>query len=146
MTDADAPEASAVNPGLDAARLAVEGVLHTVTRRYAPNALLLAGFSQGAMLSLDVALAASPAVQRVAVLSGALLLDAAARLEAQTGPRPAVFISHGRDDQRLPFTGGERMKAALESHGFAVTWRPFEGGHRIPEAIVADLSRFLFGS
>lgn len=144
VTDPGDSAASGPNVALDAARGAVQGVLRTALQRHAPDALMIAGFSQGAMLSLDVALAASPAVKRVGVLSGALLVDAAQRLETVTAARPAVFISHGREDQRLPFTGGERMKAALEARGFAVTWRPFEGGHQIPEAIVNDLRPFLF--
>jgi len=114
--------------------------------RSAPDQLLLAGFSQGAMLALDVALTASPAPSRVALLSGALLVEAAARFEAPRETRPALFISHGRQDRRLPFSGAEGMKAALEAHGFPVTWRPFEGGHEIPEPIVAELQSFLFGA
>ena len=146
VTDSADAAASLPNAALEAARGAVQSVLRTVSERYAPDSLSIAGFSQGAMLSLDVALVGAPAVKRVAVLSGALLVDAAARLEAQLAARPAVFISHGRDDKRLPFEGGERMKAALEAHGFPVTWRPFEGGHQIPRAIVSELSLFLFGA
>ena len=131
---------------LAAARVAVQGVLATAAQRYAPDQLLLAGFSQGAMLALDVALTASPAPSRVALLSGALLVEAAARFEAPRETRPALFISHGRQDRRLPFSGAEGMKAALEAHGFPVTWRPFEGGHEIPEPIVAELQSFLFGA
>lgn len=146
VTDSADAAASTPNAALDAARGAVQGVLRTVQARYAPAALSIAGFSQGAMLSLDVALTGAPPVKRVGVLSGALLVDAAARLETQPAAPPAVFISHGRDDKRLPFAGGERMRAALEARGFPVTWRPFEGGHQIPRDIVRELGLFLFGA
>ncbi len=131
---------------LEVARSAVQGVLRTARERYAPRGHFLAGFSQGAMLSIDLALAGSEPLDRVAVLSGALLVDSAAHLQAQRNVRPAVFISHGRQDQRLPFAGGERMKTELEAHGYAVTWRPFDGGHTISKSTTTELSKFLFES
>jgi phospholipase/carboxylesterase len=144
VTDAATPTLGS-NAELEAARTAVQAVLRRAVQRYAPEQLFIAGFSQGAMLSLDVALAGAPPVQRVAVLSGALLTDAAARLDTPSGPRPAVFISHGQEDTRLPFAGAERMKTALEQRGLSVTWQPFRGGHEIPASVQATLQDFLFG-
>jgi len=135
----------ASNPQLAAARLAVQAVLARTVQLYAPEQLFIAGFSQGAMLSLDVALAGAPPIQRVAVLSGALLTDALRLLDAPREQRPAIFIAHGREDTRLPFSGAERMKSELERRGFSVTFQPFSGGHEIPEAVVAQLQSFLFG-
>lgn len=145
VTDESSAPAPAPNAELDAARGAVQAVLRRTLELFAPEQIALIGFSQGAMLALDVALAGAPAVQRVAVLSGALLADAAARSSALTVPPPAVFISHGREDTRLPFSGAERMKAELEQRGMNVTWRPFSGGHQIPDAVVSELRAFLFG-
>jgi phospholipase/carboxylesterase len=148
VTDEPGPAQLTTMPNfqLEVARSAVQGVLRTIRERYAPSALFLAGFSQGAMLSVDLALAGNEPLDRVAVLSGALLVDAAAHLTDPRSAHPALFISHGRQDQRLPFAGAERMKAELEAHGFAVTWRPFDGGHQIPPLIERELSAFLFGS
>jgi phospholipase/carboxylesterase len=145
VTDQPSSQAAAANPQLEAARRGIQALLARTLERFAPEQLLLAGFSQGAMLSLDVALAASPPVQRVAVLSGALLTDAAALLDAPRATRPAVFISHGREDARLPYSGAERMKSELERRGFSVTFEPFSGGHEIPNPVVTKLQSFLFG-
>ncbi len=139
------PAQPAPSPELEAARSAVQAVLRKTKEQYAPEQLFLIGFSQGAMLALDVALAGAPSVQRVAVLSGALLADAAWQTAALHALRPAVFISHGREDTRLPFSGAERMKSELEQRGLDVTWLPFSGGHEIPEAVVTELRTFLFG-
>jgi phospholipase/carboxylesterase len=122
----------------------VQGVLRTVKERYAPDTLAVAGFSQGAMLALDVALAAAPAVDRVAMLSGALLADSISALRAYAPPRPPVLVSHGRADPVLPFAGGERVTEILTRHGFDVAWHPFDGGHEIPRAVVDHLRAFLF--
>lgn len=142
--DDETPPGYQPNPDVSAARVAVQTLLRGIKRRYAPDALLLGGFSQGAMLSLDVALAADPAVDRVAVLSGVLLADSLLSLRAQRSPRPLVFVSHGRRDPVLPFAGGERAKDLLTRNGFAVTWRPFEGGHEITPDVVAALAAFFF--
>lgn len=127
-----------------AARAAVQAVLRTIKERHAPDRLVLGGFSQGAMLSLDVAGHATPAVDQVVALSGVLLAESLAALQAlgQKKP-PAVFISHGRQDPVLAFRGGERAKELLEKNGFPVTWRPFDGGHEIPAAIVKELRSFI---
>ena len=145
VTDEAGALPPAPSPQLAAARLAVQAVLARTVQLYAPEQLFIAGFSQGAMLSLDVALAGAPPIQRVAVLSGALLTDALSLLDAPREPRPAIFISHGREDTRLAFSGAERMKSELERRGFSVTFQPFSGGHEIPDAVVTQLQSFLFG-
>ncbi|MEO8181754.1 MAG: hypothetical protein ABI895_23220 [Deltaproteobacteria bacterium] len=131
------------NRQVTAARQLVQSLLRDAQQRYAPDAIALAGFSQGAMLALDVALAAEPPVERVAVLSGVLLADSlpALRLERST-PR-AVFVSHGRQDPVLPFAGGASIETVLTPYGHHVTFFPFDGGHQIPAAVVAQLRAFL---
>lgn len=143
--DDDAALGQQPNPQVLAARGAVQAVLRTIAHRYAPDVIALAGFSQGAMLSLDVALAAAPAVQRVAALSGLLLADALPNLRATPAPHPPVFLAHGRHDEVVPFAGGERARMLLEKYAYTVTWRPFAGGHEIPGEVVRALAGFLFG-
>jgi phospholipase/carboxylesterase len=142
--DGEMPEGYQPRRQVSAVRRAVQTLLRTIRSRYAPDVLVLGGFSQGAMLSLDVALAADPAVDRVAVLSGSLLADSLEGLHATRTSRPPIFMSHGRRDAMLSFQGSERAKLTLEQHGFAVTWHPFEGAHEIPRAVVEHLKDFLF--
>jgi phospholipase/carboxylesterase len=139
------PPRSEPHPALGGARSAVQAVLRAITERHAPEALMLAGFSQGAMLALDVALAAAPPVDRVAALSGVLMADSIPALLSPRSSRPPVLLSHGRQDGVVPFAGGELVRTLLERHGFTVTWRPFAGGHEIPPAILEELRGFLFG-
>jgi len=128
------------------ARAAVRTLLGSIRSRYAPDALIIGGFSQGAMLSLDVALAEGAAVDRVAALSGVLLADSLASLHTARSSRPPVFLAHGRHDTVVPFAGAERANEILTQHGFAVTWRPFDGGHEIPPSVVKDLRSFFASS
>lgn len=131
---------------LESARAAVLGVLGTIRERYAPAALLVAGFSQGAMLALDVALQPTSAVQRVAVLSGALPVPTSLELAKPRARRPLVFVSHGRQDRVLRFAGAQHAASRLKSAGYTVTFQPFDGGHEISPEVVSALREFLFVS
>ena len=131
-------------PAVVAARAAVQALLTTVVDRYAPATVALVGFSQGAMLSIDVALAGAPRVDRVVAMSGVLLMDSVPALTVPRSTKPRFLLSHGRQDPVVPFATGSQAKDLLEKHGFPVTWRAFDGGHDIPEAVLADADRFLF--
>jgi phospholipase/carboxylesterase len=125
-------------------RHALQQLLRDLRQRYAPERVALAGVSQGAMLSLDVALAADPPVDRVLALSGVMLVDSLAALKAAHGARPKFWLSHGRSDQVLPFGAGEAASELLRKHGYDCTFLPFEGGHTIPRQALPELTRFLF--
>ena len=131
-------------PEVLAARTAVQGLIATVVDRYAPSTVALVGFSQGAMLSIDVALAAAPRVDLVVAMSAVLLVDSVPALTAPHPTRPRFLLSHGRHDPILPFEGGSKARDLLQQHGFPVTWRPFDGGHEIPPPVLAEVDRFLF--
>ena len=131
------------NAAVLAARAAVQGLIATVVERYAPASLALVGFSQGAMLSIDVALAGTPGVERVVAMSGVLLADSVPGLSAPRASRPRFLLSHGRQDPVVPFASGARAQELLEKHGFAVAWRPFNGMHEIPPAVLAEVRQFL---
>jgi phospholipase/carboxylesterase len=134
---ADVPE------GLTAARASVQSLLRDVRARYKPEVLIVAGYSQGGMLAMDVALAADPPVDRVASLSGTLIAEKVWRAQMDRGIRPTVLMSHGRRDPVLPFSMSERLKSLLQEKGFAVTWLPFEGGHEIPAEVLEGLRAFV---
>jgi len=134
-----------VPDGLAEARGKVLALVAEACRRYQPKTLALVGFSQGAMLALDVALFAEPPVDAVVVLAGTLLAERVWRermLLAQTN-RPRVFIAHGREDPILPITMSLRLRDLLTDHGFLVRWKSFEGGHLVPQAVLDELGMFL---
>jgi phospholipase/carboxylesterase len=134
-------------PAVLQARAAVQALVATVVERHAPATVALVGFSQGAMLSIDVALAGTPGVERVVAMSGVLLVDSVPALTAARAANlkpPRFLLSHGRQDPVVPFPSGARAKELLEKHGFPVTWRPFDGVHEIPAPLLEDVDRFLF--
>ena len=142
--DDEAPAEYGPHGLVTAARVAVQGLLTAVRVRCAPDTVAIAGFSQGAMLALDVGLRAESGVDRVAALSGVLLADSLPALRTPAPVRPRVLLAHGYHDEDVPFAGGERARSILERHGHAVEWRPFDGGHSIPPVVVSALGDFLF--
>jgi phospholipase/carboxylesterase len=135
--------------GLDGARAAVSALIADVDRqlRPPPGKTVLGGFSQGAMVSLDLALRSTHPFAGLLLLSGTHLAanEWAAAFEARRGL--PVFMSHGEQDEMLPFGVSQRLGETLSSHGFDVTWVPFRGGHGIPPVALdrggAFLSRVL---
>jgi phospholipase/carboxylesterase len=144
-SDEQLPAGFKPNAQLAKVRHAVQRLLTDIESRYAPDRLVLAGFSQGAMLSLDVALRAEPPVDRVGVLSGVMLVDSLSALRVPHPSKPSIFASHGRQDPVLPFAGAEHACQMLERHGYPVEFHPFDGGHQIPSEVTSALATFIHG-
>jgi phospholipase/carboxylesterase len=108
-----------------------------------PERMILGGFSQGAMVTMDVVLRTGLPFAGAALLSGALISEAewVQLMGARRGMK--VFQSHGQMDPLLPFAGAQRLKSMLVAAGMTVEWVPFAGGHEIPRAALAGLGAFI---
>jgi phospholipase/carboxylesterase len=132
-------------PGLAPAREALEGVLAALERDHGVDRsrLVIGGFSQGAMLATEVALAAEVPFAGLAILSGTLIsADRWAAAASARGASIHALVSHGRRDPLLPFEDAERLRALLEQGGATVTWVPHGGQHEIPAVVVERLTAF----
>lgn len=109
-----------------------------------PQRVYLAGFSQGGMMALEVALSEPDRVAGVVAMSARLL----ASPEAKRAPSAALaglpaLVVHGRQDAMVPFASGLQAKEALEQAGLSVTWQAFPMGHEISRASLALVSGWL---
>lgn len=121
-------------PGLaDARQAIVEGVEEMMAAlRCDERQLALGGFSQGAMLAMDVALrglARPPAV--LFQYSGTLLCESAWTALAARLADTETILSHGSMDPILPFEGAEALYGLLKVSGVPVQFFPFEGPHTL---------------
>ena len=134
-----------VPEGLPAARTQVLRLLDQLEARFgAPGArLVLGGFSQGAMLALDVALHRARPPAGLVLMSGTLINAAEWRPLLPSLRGVPVLLSHGRGDPLLPYSAAETLRDLLGSAGAAVDWHPFVGGHEIPRAVLAAGGTFL---
>jgi phospholipase/carboxylesterase len=131
--------------GLELARARVDALLVEVVRTLQPppGKVVLGGFSQGAMVALDVALHSSHALAGVVLMSGTHIAanEWATRFENRRG-LPA-FMSHGQSDEILSFAITEGLRDTLTSHGLPVDWVAFRGGHGIPPSVMDGVGTFL---
>jgi len=105
--------------------------------------IVLGGFSQGAMVSAEIAFQTDQELAGL-VLLGGTTVNEAAWVERFAGRRRLpIFIAHGRKDAVLPFAIAERFAGKLKAAGLNVTWFPFDGGHEIPAIVVRELNAFL---
>jgi phospholipase/carboxylesterase len=131
--------------GMPAARQAVHAlVTQLMNETGLPyTKLVLGGFSQGSMITTDVALRLEEAPAGLAVLSGTLLIEDVWRARAAARAGLPVFQSHGRRDEVLPYQAATWLEQLLREAGLAVEFTPFDGGHEIPLPVLRGLAAFL---
>jgi phospholipase/carboxylesterase len=131
--------------GLPAARATVSRLLDQLEARYevTPDRLVLGGFSQGAMLALDVALHRPKPPSALLLMSGTLLAESEWSPRLPTLAGVPIVLSHGRNDGLLPFSIAELLRDRLREAGAVVDWHPFVGGHEIPAVVLAAATQLL---
>ena len=107
-----------------------------------PAAVALVGFSQGAMMALEVAPRRGVAMAAVVAISGRLLEPE--RLQAETLVRPPVLVMHGDQDAVVEFAEMGLAADALVAAGFDVYGHVMQGtGHGIAQDGLATALAFL---
>ena len=131
--------------GLAPARDQVSRLVDELAVRFgaAADRVVLGGFSQGAMLALDVALHRAAPPAGLLLMSGTLLAESLWRPRMPQLRGVPVLVAHGRSDTLLPFYAAELLRDQLTEAGAEVAWQPFSGGHEIPGAVLAAADRVL---
>jgi phospholipase/carboxylesterase len=132
-------------PGLAESAARVGALLDELATRLGGRReeVVLGGFSQGGMVSAELAFRSRTPLRALVLLSPTVVDEASWRegLPARRGLR--VFVAHGRQDDVLSFAISARWAEAMRTAGLEVTWLPFDGGHEIPPAVVTGLNAFL---
>jgi phospholipase/carboxylesterase len=131
--------------GLAAARTQVSRLVDQVKARFvvADDRIVLGGFSQGAMLALDVALHRDQPPGGIVMMSGTLVAESAWAPRFASLAGTPIFQSHGKHDMLLPFSVAETLRDKLRAAGATVDWHPFAGAHEIPPLVLHELGAFL---
>ena len=132
--------------GIDSAAASLKAAI--VAARAAAGGLpmdrvALGGFSQGAMLTTDVALQGDEAPAGLIVLSGTFLSRPDWERAAPTRAGLPVLQSHGRQDPILPFTAAERLRDLFVAANMTVDFHAFNGPHTIPYEAVQAMADFV---
>ncbi len=127
---------------LHACRAMIQKIAEHVMTEYELSAerMVVGGFSQGAMLSTDVALHAPEEFGGLVVWSGSLINETDWTAAIKSRKKMRVVQSHGRLDPILPFAGGELLRDLFQDNSLQVEFIEFNGPHTISmDALIAAL-------
>ena len=106
--------------------------------------VMLAGFSQGGAIALQLALRYPQRLAGLIALSTYLLhadrVEAEARAENAGLP---VFMAHGTMDPVVPFSMGEFAANRLRALGYMVEWRSYPQGHTVSAEEIGHIGSWL---
>ena len=109
-----------------------------------PKAVYLVGFSQGAMLSLAVALTYPGSAAGVVAMSGRVLPQAFEQIadkDALIGL--PIFVAHGSRDMLISIDQGRDARARLSELPVELTYREYDMGHEISYDSLKDITEWL---
>ncbi|MEO8215602.1 MAG: hypothetical protein ABI718_00820, partial [Acidobacteriota bacterium] len=114
---------------LRASRTLLLKFVSEIRSRYAvpENKLILAGFSQGGLMSLDAGFRLDPPAAGIVVMSGGL--NEAELPDFQGRESQRVLIVHGSSDDMIPVLYARKTRRILESSGIEPEYHEFSMGH-----------------
>ena len=106
--------------------------------------IILAGFSQGAVIALTTALTFPKKLGGVLALSGYLPQPEKVIQEANVSNQMTpIFQAHGKQDALVPYLLGERLYHILKEHHYPVSWHSYEMAHSVCVEEIHDISQWL---
>lgn len=99
---------------------------------------ILAGFSQGGAMTLDVGLTLPLA--GLVCLSGYLQTKPELRVGQSF---PPVLIAHGRQDGMVPLSAAQNARDSLKALGVTVKYQEFDMGHIVIPAVLTLMRSFI---
>lgn len=100
--------------------------------------VILSGFSQGGMMSLDAGFRTAQKLAGIAVMSGALYEDDLPPFK----PMPVLMV-HGTQDDMIPVLAARRARRVLEQHGIEPEYHEFPIGHYVTPESLAVVAGFI---
>ena len=141
------PQGVIVNPEeVESSRRTIHTFIGEIVEAYEcdPGAVYLMGFSQGAMMSLAVALTYPGSAAGVVAMSGRMLpqtLSQIADKDALIGL--PIFVAHGMRDTLLPINQGRDARVKLSELPVELTYREYDMGNEISYDSLQDITKWL---
>ena len=113
-------------------------------RGVASERIVVAGFSQGGAMALQVGLRHAERLAGVVALSSYLVLEDSLEKEAAAANRlTPILMGHGTEDPIIPLRLAEASRAALEARGYRVQWHTWPMPHSVCAEEVQVIAEFL---
>lgn len=105
---------------------------------------LIAGFSQGGIMSASLALTAPKCVRGFAILSGRILPEIEPLIaRAEDLQHLSALVIHGKNDDRLPYFWAEKSTELLQAHGIPSHLLNYGIGHEITHEVATDFASWV---
>jgi phospholipase/carboxylesterase len=125
-------------------RLIEELIAKEMKRGLSAEKIVMAGFSQGGAIALQIALRYPERLASVLALSTYLPL--AGSLKSESSPANQgipIFMAHGTYDDIIPLRRAEVSRERLEAAGYPVEWHEYLMPHSVCAEEIADIAAFL---
>lgn len=107
--------------------------------------IFLFGFSQGCLMSIDLALRYRNVLGGIVALSGyVFFMDEYPEAFSTSASKQRIFASHGYQDDVLPFQATHESIEKLKALGVHIDWNAYNKAHTIdPDSELSDIREFL---
>jgi phospholipase/carboxylesterase len=144
ITGRDSKDREDIDGIHQSARVISELIEQEASRGVAYEKIVLAGFSQGCAISLQVGLRFPHALAGIMALSGYLPLAESLPLErSEANSKTPIFMAHGVWDAVITPERAEASADTLEKLGYQLDWNTYPMEHSLHPDELADISRFL---
>jgi phospholipase/carboxylesterase len=108
------------------------------------NQTILAGFSQGCLMTLETGLRYPHRLAGLIGLSGYVLDPNTLLREASPVAREQrILVTHGRQDPLIPFADVKKQMEVLRGGGIKIEWHEFDMPHTIIEPEIEVMRQFI---
>lgn len=123
----------------------LEAFIHYATQQYPvdPDRRYLLGFSQGAILSMTLALTMGEQLKGIVALNGYIPDFVKMEYKLRSLKNVSVFASHGEYDSVFPVRIGHETAAYLEEQTERLTFRLYPSDHGVTEENQRDFLQWL---
>lgn len=114
------------------------------TRGISTDKIILAGFSQGCAMSLQVGLRHPEKLAGIMGLSGYVpLADKVPNERHTANQNTSIFLVHGTQDPVIPVQRAEQSRDLLKSLGYPIEWHDYWMQHSVSAQEVVDIGNWL---
>ena len=123
-----------------------ELIEHEISRGIPASKIILAGFSQGGAMALQVGLRFPQKLAGIMALSAYLVYPETLQDEcSEANALTPVFLGHGNQDPMVPFFLGEAVRTSLEAGKWPVEWHSYPIPHSVSQQEIVDIGRWMQG-
>jgi phospholipase/carboxylesterase len=131
--------------GIRESQLAIERLIARERERgIDPARVVLAGFSQGGAIALQVGLRHANRLAGIVALSTYLTLEDSLDAEGSSANKATpIFMAHGTQDAVVPLQLAEVSRATLEKRGYSVEWQTWPMPHAVCAEEIEAVAQFI---